>query len=72
VIFKAIYEKGATSWGAYVPDLLGVIAVASSRQEAETLIREAILGNLETMLNAASPFPNPPAWLATPKLQKFR
>jgi len=25
--FTVIYEKGPTSWGAYVPDLPGVISV---------------------------------------------
>jgi type II secretory pathway component GspD/PulD (secretin) len=41
VKYTVIYEKGATSWGAYVPDLPGVIAVGDSREEAEHLIHEA-------------------------------
>ena len=39
---QGIYEQGSTSWGAYVPDLPGVITVGDSREEAESLIREAI------------------------------
>jgi predicted RNase H-like HicB family nuclease len=51
--YCVIYEKGPSSWGASVPDLPGCIAVGATRQEAETLIREAIeaiwrlYGNME-------------------------
>jgi len=38
--YTAIYEKGPTSWGAYVPDLPGVISVGDSREEVERLIQE--------------------------------
>jgi hypothetical protein len=31
--YTVIYEKGRTSWGAYVPDLPGVITVGDSREE---------------------------------------
>jgi predicted RNase H-like HicB family nuclease len=37
-----IIERGETSWGAYVPDLPGCVAVAETRDEALRLIREAI------------------------------
>jgi predicted RNase H-like HicB family nuclease len=40
--YTVIYEKGATSWGAYVPDLPGVIKVGDTREEVEGLIREAM------------------------------
>ena len=40
--YTVIYEKGPTSWGAYVPDLPGVISVGDSRAEVERLIQEAI------------------------------
>ena len=39
--YTVIYEKGPTSWGAYVPDLPGVITVGDTREEVEGLIREA-------------------------------
>jgi len=42
VKYTAIYEQGSTSWGAYVPDFPGVIAVGDSREEVERLIREAV------------------------------
>jgi predicted RNase H-like HicB family nuclease len=41
------YEKGTTSWGAYVPDLSGVISVGDSRDGVECLIEEAIRFHLE-------------------------
>src|ERR1051325_9182258 len=37
-----IYEQGPDSWGAYSPDLPGCTAVASSRDEVEHLMREAV------------------------------
>ena len=40
--FTVIYERGETSWGAYVPDLPGVIAVGDSRADAKRLIQEAM------------------------------
>jgi len=47
--YTVIYEKGPTSWGAYVPDLPGVIAVGDSRDEVERLIQEAVEFHLEGM-----------------------
>ena len=32
--YTVIYEKGPASWGAYVPDLPGVISVGDSREQA--------------------------------------
>jgi len=40
--YTVIYEKGAISWGAYVPDLPGVITIGDTREEVEELIREAV------------------------------
>jgi predicted RNase H-like HicB family nuclease len=39
VKYTVIYEKGETTWGAYVPDLPGVIAVAESREAIVVEIR---------------------------------
>ena len=47
--YTVIYEKGPASWGAYVPDLPGVISVGDSRDEVEHLIQEAIEFHLEGM-----------------------
>ena len=61
--YTVIYEKGPTSWGAYVPDLPGVIAVGDSRDEVEQLIREAVQFHLEGMREEGISIP-PPASFA--------
>ena len=40
--YVVIVEQGETSFGAYVPDLPGCVAVGKNRDEAVQLIREAI------------------------------
>jgi len=57
--FTVIYEKGQTSWGAYVPDPPGVISVGDSRDEVEQLIQEAIELHLEGMREEGMPIPLP-------------
>lgn len=47
--FTVIYEKGPSSWGAYVPDLPGVISVGDSRDEVERQIHEAIEFHIEAL-----------------------
>ena len=47
--YAVVIEKGDTSFGAYVPDLPGCVAVGETRKEAMTLIREAIEFHLEGM-----------------------
>jgi len=57
--YSVLYEKGAKSWGASVPDLPGCIAVAKSREDVEVLIREAIEGHLAAMRDCGIPVPAP-------------
>jgi len=57
--YTVIYEKGPTSWGAYVPDLPGVIAVGDSRDEVERLIQEAVEFHLEGMRDEGISIPPP-------------
>ena len=45
--YVVILEQGETSYGAYVPDLSGCIAVGTSREDVLTSIREAIAIHLE-------------------------
>jgi predicted RNase H-like HicB family nuclease len=40
--YAVVIERGATSFGASVPDLPGCIAVAATRHDVERLIQEAI------------------------------
>lgn len=57
--YTVIYEKGPTSWGAYVPDLPGVITVGDSREEVERLIQEAIEFHIEGLREEGHPIPPP-------------
>lgn len=57
--YTGIYEKGATSWGAYVPDLPGVITVGNSREEVERLLRRAVEFHLEGMRDEGIEIPAP-------------
>lgn len=57
--YTVIYEKGPTSWGAYVPDLPGVISVGDSREEVESLIQKAIEVHLLGMREEGLPIPPP-------------
>lgn len=40
--YEVVIEKGETSFGAYVPELLGCVAVAETKAEVLELILEAI------------------------------
>jgi predicted RNase H-like HicB family nuclease len=59
VTYTVIYEKGPTSWGAYVPDLPGLISVGDSREEVEILIQEAIEFHVEGMIEEGLAIPSP-------------
>ena len=47
--YLVILEQGETSFGAYVPDLPGCVAVGESKEEAMELIREAIELHIESL-----------------------
>jgi len=47
--YEIIVEEGDTSFGAYVPELPGCIAVGESRDEAMQLMREAIEMHVESL-----------------------
>ena len=57
--YMVIIEKGATSCGAYVPDLPGCIAVGDTESEVKGLIQEAISFHIEGLLEDAEPVPAP-------------
>jgi predicted RNase H-like HicB family nuclease len=58
--YMVVVEHGPTSFGAYVPDLPGCVAVGESREEVLELIREAIELHLEG-LRAQGESPPPPS-----------
>ena len=57
--YMVVIEQGQDSFGAYVPDLPGCIAVGDTRQEVMTLIQEAIEFHLEGLKNDGAPVPQP-------------
>ena len=57
--YTVIYEQGPTSWGAYIPDLPGVVAVGKNREEVERSIVEAMEFHLEGMREEGILIPAP-------------
>ncbi len=58
--YLVIYEQGDDGgWGAYCPDLPGVVAVGKSRAKVEELIREAVGAYLDDMKDEGKPVPEP-------------
>jgi predicted RNase H-like HicB family nuclease len=63
--YTVIYEKGDRTWGDYVPDLPGVIAAGDSREEVESLIREAVEFHIEGLRAEGLAVPPPASWAGT-------
>lgn len=57
--YLVVVEKGATSFGAYVPDLPGCAAAGETREEVLRLIREAIEFHIEGLKQEGQPVPPP-------------
>ena len=57
--YLVVFEKGAHSWGAHVPDLPGCVAAGESRDEVRDLIRDAIKLHIEGMRAAGEAVPPP-------------
>jgi len=57
--YTVIIEKGPTSYGAYLPDLPGCVAVAKTRNEVLRLISEAVPDHIELMMNSGEAIPEP-------------
>ena len=66
--YLIIYEQGDDGgWGAYSPDVEGVIAVGASRREVEQRMSAAIVTHLEVLREQGLPTPRPrktPGYLA--------
>ena len=59
VQYLVVIESGPTSYGAYVPDLPGCVAVGATREEVTTLIHEAIEFHIEGMKEDGQPISEP-------------
>jgi len=57
--YAVIIETGPTSYGAYVPDLPGCVAVGDTVDEVRKLIGEAVQMHLEGMREDGEPIPEP-------------
>ena len=57
--YLGIIEKGLISFGAYVPDLPGCVAVGEVPAEMSKLIHKAIAFHLEGMQANGLPVPEP-------------
>lgn len=59
--YLTILEHGATSWGAYAPDVPGCIAVDDTREGVQRMFHEALQGHLDWMRADGDPIPPPAA-----------
>lgn len=57
--YAVIIEEGENSFGAYVPDLPGCVAVGETREEVLKLIEEAIEFHIEGLQEDGQPIPEP-------------
>jgi predicted RNase H-like HicB family nuclease len=57
--YAVVIEAGETSFGAYVPDLPGCVAVGATRDEVIELIQEAIEFHIEGLKAEGETIPEP-------------
>jgi predicted RNase H-like HicB family nuclease len=57
--YTVVFEKGPKSYGAFVPDLPGCVAVAKTRPAANRLIREAIKLHWDDLRDRGRRVPRP-------------
>ena len=67
--YLVVVEKGETSYGAYVPDLPGCVAVAETRREVMKLIREGVKLHIEALREAGDAVPPPTSRSETVKVR---
>ena len=57
--YLVVIEKGSESFGAYVPDLPGCVAVGESEEEVLQLIQEGVEFHLEGLKDEGQAIPSP-------------
>lgn len=57
--YLVVVEKGPTSYGGYVPDLPGCVAVGDTKDEVVQLIQEAIELHVADLKRSGEPIPAP-------------
>ena len=59
--YAVVFEKAATGWNAYAPDLPGLGVAAETIEETEQLIREGIEFHIQGLREDGLPVPAPAA-----------
>ena len=59
--YLVVIERGSNSYGAYVPDLPGCVALGQSAGEVRDLIRDAIALHVGELRRQGRPVPAPRA-----------
>jgi predicted RNase H-like HicB family nuclease len=62
VVFERAEDGG---WGAYIPDLPGVVALGTTHEEVSERIKEALGAYAEEMAALGRPLPDPVAATGT-------
>jgi len=57
--YVVIYEKIDGNYSAYVPDLPGCVAAADTKEQTESLIKDAIELYIEQLIAEGQPVPEP-------------
>jgi len=57
--YLVVIEQGPSSFGAYVPDLPGCIAVGETKDEVASLIQDAIAFHIDDLKAQGQPVPSP-------------
>lgn len=57
--YTVILEKGESSYGAFVPDLPGCIAVGEDREQTLRLLEKAVAFHVEGLVAEGLPVPRP-------------
>jgi predicted RNase H-like HicB family nuclease len=57
--YAIVIEKAENNYAAYVPDLLGCVAIGTTVEETERNIREAIELHIRGMREDGLPIPEP-------------
>ena len=64
--YLVIYERADDGgWGAYLPDLPGVVALGTNRDEVGARIQEAVIAYADEMASLGQPLPEPVAAAGT-------
>lgn len=55
--FVAVFEQTPNNWCAYIPDLPGCISTGKTWEKMQEMIKEAVTGHIEVMLEHGEPLP---------------